>query len=523
MKIFRYLAVILLVIPLLCFFLPPPAQEADAAGRLSPAAAGRFHQAVLLYVGSPNSLVYNNPMVLDAPPVIKNSRTLVPVRFISESLGAQVSYAAETQTVTVTLEGTTVRLVLGSHQIWVNNRQSSLDVPAESMQGRTCIPLRALVEALGKEVFYHQGLIVISDVENILDEQADLNLIQEAIGLLSDQGSAPPAPAVTQPPAQPAPLPSLQLEPYAGDFFTMNRPRGWDVIGQYQGKAHMMLARDPQEPLRQVFYLSEIGPLYYSQNQRQIDYQYYTATGQLPWWFDHPVVAPFTPESFLKQFHVVKESGSMMGQLIPPVTSLKNVEIIASQPMPVAGGSCALLRAVFLEDGRVGQGLFMVTMVPLFPETGLGWGGWGAAYMFTGITAPVNEFAALEKDLATAIRSFQLTDAYVALCQREQQATTQAIIATGQILNETSDIITENWQNRSRSDDVIAAKWSDTMLGKERLYDPATGLVYEFNSGFYSQYNLDRNRYEMNNLQPLPESNHDLWIQVTQDGHANLR
>ncbi len=522
MKIFRYLIVILLVIPLLCFFLPPPVQDAGAAGGLSPAAAGRFNQAVLLYVGSPNSLVYNNMMVLDAPPVIKNSRTLVPVRFISESLGAQVSYAAETQTVTVTLEGTTVRLVLGSHQIWVNNWQSSLDVPAESIQGRTCIPLRALVEALGKQVFYHQGLIVISDVEDILDEKADLNLIQEAIGLLSGQGSAPPSPTVTQPPVlqppvQPPPPPSLQLEPYAGDFFTMNRPRGWEVFGNYQGKAHMMLARDPREPLRQVFYLSEIGPLYYSQNQKQIDYQYYTLTG-LPWWFNHPVVAPFTPESFLKQFHVVKESGSMMGQLIPPVTSLKNVEIISSQQMPVAGGgsSCALLRAVFLENGRVGQGIFMVTMVPLFP-------GWGAAYMFTGITAPVNEFAALEKDLVTAVRSFQLTDAYVALCQREQQATTQAIIARGQILSETSDIITQNWKNRSRSDDVIAAKWSDTMLGKERLYEPATGLVYEFNSGFYNQYNLDRNQYQMNNLQPLPESNHDLWIQVTLDGHANLR
>lgn len=152
--------------------------------------------------------------------------------------------------------------------------------------------------------------------------------------------------------------------------------------------------------------------------------------GILPWWIEHPVVAPFTPESFLEQFHIFIESGTIMAQLIPPVTPLKILEILSSQQVtvPVSGGHCALIRAIYQEHGKVGQDLFMVTMVPLYRETGYAMSGWGAAYMFTGITAPVNEFTRLEGPLVTSIRSFQLSDAYVDMCLQEQQSMTKAII-----------------------------------------------------------------------------------------------
>lgn len=332
-----------------------------------------------------------------------------------------------------------------------------------------------------------------------------------------DQGSAPPV-SVT-PPVQP----DLALEPFSGDFFSLDKPGGWQVFSNYQGKAHFILARDPQDPLKQIFYFSEIGPLYYSQNQKELDYQYYSLTGLLPWWFEHPVIEPFTPESFLLQFDILMESGSEMAVLIPPVNPLKNLEIITTEYLPFfEGATCALIRGLYHDEGRVSQGLFMVNMVPLFPETGLAWGGTGAAYMFTGITAPVNEFASLERPLIDSIRSFQLNDEYVDMCHREQEMMTKAIIARGKILSETSDIIMEVWNDRNRRDDITAAKRRDTILGKERLYDPSTGQVYEFNSGFYSEYNLNRNNYHMNDLQPLPEDNYDLWTRVTLGGHENL-
>ena len=41
----------------------------------------------------------------------------------------------------------------------------------------------------------------------------------------------------------------------------------------------------------------------------------------------------------------------------------------------------------------------------------------------------------------------------------------------------------------------MAEKRSDAMLGKERLYDPGTGEVYEFQNGFYDQYRLNPQEY----------------------------
>ncbi|KKM63836.1 hypothetical protein LCGC14_1507450, partial [marine sediment metagenome] len=71
-------------------------------------------------------------------------------------------------------------------------------------------------------------------------------------------------------------------------------------------------------------------------------------------------------------------------------------------------------------------------------------------------------------------------------------------------------------------DDILSEKRSDTILEKERLYNPETGEVYEFENGFYDEYDVDRNKYEMNNLQPLPDDDYELWIEVPLDGYRHL-
>jgi len=59
-------------------------------------------------------------------------------------------------------------------------------------------------------------------------------------------------------------------------------------------------------------------------------------------------------------------------------------------------------------------------------------------------------------------------------------------------------------------------------VGKERLYNPDTGEVYEFENGFYDKYDVDRNEYEMNNFQPLPSDDYELWMEVPLDGYRHL-
>lgn len=86
------------------------------------------------------------------PPVIDNGSTLVPLRGIFESLGADVEWNGSTQTVTAVKESTTVVLKIGSTQPTVNGAVKTISVPGQILNGSTMVPLRFVSEALGADV-----------------------------------------------------------------------------------------------------------------------------------------------------------------------------------------------------------------------------------------------------------------------------------------------------------------------------------------------------------------------------------
>lgn len=89
---------------------------------------------------------------LDVAPVIESGRTLAPIRPIAEALGADVQFDEATKTVTVSTIDSEISLVLNSNKATVNNEDKTLDVPAKSIGGRTMLPLRFIGEALGAKV-----------------------------------------------------------------------------------------------------------------------------------------------------------------------------------------------------------------------------------------------------------------------------------------------------------------------------------------------------------------------------------
>ena len=75
-----------------------------------------------------------------------------------------MDWEEQNQTVRATLSDRTVTLVLGSDSMTVDGKPVPLDVPAQTLHDRTMIPLRAVAEAFGKQVFWDEkGLIVIND------------------------------------------------------------------------------------------------------------------------------------------------------------------------------------------------------------------------------------------------------------------------------------------------------------------------------------------------------------------------
>lgn len=85
-------------------------------------------------------------------PVEEEGSVLVPLRGVFEKLGATVAYDNNTRTVLAVKESTSVSLKLGSATATVNGQSENLARPAQAINGTTLVPLRFVSEALGAQV-----------------------------------------------------------------------------------------------------------------------------------------------------------------------------------------------------------------------------------------------------------------------------------------------------------------------------------------------------------------------------------
>jgi len=100
----------------------------------------------------------------DVPPYLDPNAniTLVPLRVISEALGANVSWEQSSQTATIQKQDTTMLLTVGQRQARVNGSSVALDAPVVNRQGRVMVPLRFVGEQLGLTVHWEQATRTIT-------------------------------------------------------------------------------------------------------------------------------------------------------------------------------------------------------------------------------------------------------------------------------------------------------------------------------------------------------------------------
>lgn len=115
-----------------------------------------------------NMIVKGKKIKFDVPPVIKDGRTLIPVRAVMNSLDAKVEWDEATKTVTITKGDIVIKLILGESKVFVKGKEVTLDVPAMAINNRTVVPIRFISEVLGEKVNYDKktGDIDIEDDEN---------------------------------------------------------------------------------------------------------------------------------------------------------------------------------------------------------------------------------------------------------------------------------------------------------------------------------------------------------------------
>lgn len=172
---------ILLTLTLLLYLLPAPAQAYDhsayyfwSGGKAIPAPPINEQSfntitAVGLYI---NGVEQTDTHIFLAP--VLDSTTYVPLRLVSEQLGAQVSYAKGV--IQISDGNTELRLQLGETQAYKSTAAQQdqiipLTVAPFVCDGSTYVPLRFIAESLDCTVWYHEGQVSIATSPLLIDGQ----------------------------------------------------------------------------------------------------------------------------------------------------------------------------------------------------------------------------------------------------------------------------------------------------------------------------------------------------------------
>ena len=117
---------------------------------------------IVLAIGKKEATVFGETKINDVAPLIRNNRTMLPSRFVAESLGAVVSWNEEKELVTIKGKDkdggdVTILITIGAEYATVNGKAVKLDSPAFLENDRTYTPIRFISERLGASVEWNEN------------------------------------------------------------------------------------------------------------------------------------------------------------------------------------------------------------------------------------------------------------------------------------------------------------------------------------------------------------------------------
>jgi multiple sugar transport system substrate-binding protein len=123
-----------------------------------PGAKAESMTTIEVYIGKNTGTVNGKTTTLEQGAVIKNGRTLVPLRFITEAMGATVAWDAVTRTANITLADNKIALTIDKTIAKVNDYDVALDAPAAIINGKTVVPVRFVAESMGATTAWDAAL-----------------------------------------------------------------------------------------------------------------------------------------------------------------------------------------------------------------------------------------------------------------------------------------------------------------------------------------------------------------------------
>jgi len=149
--------------------------------------SGSYEISISMKLRSHQATINQETVRLDQPPVIKNGRTFVPLRFISEALGASVKWEPSDKSIHFENGKKKGKLFLNQKRAFVNGQAIALDAAPFISNGRTLVPVRFVCEVLGynvewnesqKEVIITGFFTSASEYASVLANHADSQFFQ---------------------------------------------------------------------------------------------------------------------------------------------------------------------------------------------------------------------------------------------------------------------------------------------------------------------------------------------------------
>ena len=118
-------------------------------------------------------------------PYITNDRTMVPLRFIVENLGAEILWEDGWDGCIIQKDNTKIELTFNSAEFKVNGEKFVYDAPIEITRDRTMVPVRFVSEQLGCDVYWNElnKAVVIAPMDNpwVEDRKAEITALNEML------------------------------------------------------------------------------------------------------------------------------------------------------------------------------------------------------------------------------------------------------------------------------------------------------------------------------------------------------
>lgn len=139
--------------------------------------------SVALKIGADIAYVKNYKTNIDVSPVIENNRTYVPVRFLTEGFGGQVKWDNNKKTVRIVYGSKEIRMTVGEDWFWVNNEKVIFDAAPIIKDSRTVVPVTAFCNAVGLNICWDErGLVIITQPDVTLTK-ANTEIINKVFSL----------------------------------------------------------------------------------------------------------------------------------------------------------------------------------------------------------------------------------------------------------------------------------------------------------------------------------------------------